>query len=107
MSDNVGLVVQVMCGTEPYPELFRAKKYKLHDKFFTKTDFQVMFCTRSTRSTHLDRLSGIIFYSKYCTVHNKFFVNTDFLGTVMYMKLHNKVFSNLDFQVKFCTLSRY
>lgn len=34
---------QVLCGTEPYPEHFRAKKYRLHDKFFTKSDFQVMF----------------------------------------------------------------
>ena len=32
---------QVLCGTEPYPDHFRAKKYRLHDKFFTKTDFQV------------------------------------------------------------------
>ena len=33
---------QVLCGTEPYPEHFRAKKYRLHDKFFTKSDFQVI-----------------------------------------------------------------
>jgi len=33
---------KVLCGTEPYPEHFRAKKYRLHDKFFTKSDFQEM-----------------------------------------------------------------
>ena len=28
-----------LCGTEPFPELYRAKKYKIHQKFLTKTDF--------------------------------------------------------------------
>ena len=44
---------QAICGTEPFPELYRAKKYKLKDNFFTKEDFthmmsnlpvQVKFC---------------------------------------------------------------
>lgn len=30
----------MLCGTEPFPELYRAKKYKIHQKFLTKTDFQ-------------------------------------------------------------------
>ena len=30
---------QMLCGTEPFPETFRAKKYKLHSNFFTKKDF--------------------------------------------------------------------
>ena len=33
---------QVICGTDPYPTNFRAKKYKIKDKSFTKTDFQFM-----------------------------------------------------------------
>merc|ERR1712096_336254 len=28
-----------ICGTEPFPELYRAKRYKLNDHFFTKQDF--------------------------------------------------------------------
>ena len=31
--------LQIFCGTEPFPELYRAKKYKLNDHFFTKKDF--------------------------------------------------------------------
>ena len=26
----------MLCGTEPFPELFRAKKYKIHQKFLSK-----------------------------------------------------------------------
>ena len=33
---------QTICGTEPFPELYRAKKYKLSDHFFTKQDFTHM-----------------------------------------------------------------
>ena len=33
---------KVICGTDPYPTNFRAKKYKMKDKFFTKADFQFM-----------------------------------------------------------------
>ena len=33
---------QVICGTDPYPTNFRAKKYKIKDKSFTKADFQFM-----------------------------------------------------------------
>ena len=33
---------KVICGTDPYPKNFRAKKYKIKDKFFTKKDFQFM-----------------------------------------------------------------
>ena len=33
---------QVICGTDPYPKNFRAKKYKIKEKFFTKADFQLM-----------------------------------------------------------------
>ena len=28
-----------MCGTEPHPDKFKAKKYKLHEHFITKEDF--------------------------------------------------------------------
>ena len=30
---------QIFCGTEPFPELYRAKKYKVNDHFFTRKDF--------------------------------------------------------------------
>ena len=33
-------IFQNLCGTEPFPELYRAKKYKLNDHFFTKQDFR-------------------------------------------------------------------
>ena len=29
----------MLCGTEPFPELFRAKKYKLYDNYINKKDF--------------------------------------------------------------------
>ena len=40
--NNWKLIVQILCGTDPLPELFRAKKYKINDHFFTKKDFQHM-----------------------------------------------------------------
>jgi len=30
---------KILCGTEPFPEKFKAKKYKLHDHFITKKSF--------------------------------------------------------------------
>ena len=39
---KITLFIQVICGTDPYPKNFRAKKYKIKEKFFTKTDFQLM-----------------------------------------------------------------
>ena len=38
----VNIFFQVICGTDPYPQNFRAKKWKVKDKFFTKEDFQFM-----------------------------------------------------------------
>ena len=32
----------MICGTDSYPANFRAKKYKIKDKFFSKEDFQFM-----------------------------------------------------------------
>ena len=32
----------MICGTDSYPANFRAKKYKIKDKFCTKADFQFM-----------------------------------------------------------------
>ena len=32
----------MFCGTDPLPELFRAKRYKIHQKFLTKADFQLI-----------------------------------------------------------------
>ena len=33
-------IFKLFCGTDPLPELFRAKRYKIHQKFLTKEDFQ-------------------------------------------------------------------
>ena len=33
---------QAICGTDSYPANFRAKKYKIKEKFFNKVDFQFM-----------------------------------------------------------------
>ena len=33
---------KILCGTEPFPDNRRAKKYKLHANFFTKKDFLQM-----------------------------------------------------------------
>ncbi|XP_023338087.1 calmodulin-beta [Eurytemora carolleeae] len=33
---------KMLCGTEPFPELFRAKKYKINDNFILKKDFRHM-----------------------------------------------------------------
>ena len=30
----------MLCGTEPFPELYRAKKYKIGQKYLTKVEFQ-------------------------------------------------------------------
>ena len=32
--------LQMLCGTDPLPELFRAKRYKIKQKFLTKSEFQ-------------------------------------------------------------------
>ena len=37
---NFDLIVQLLCGTDPFPTDFRAKKYKLHKHFISKEDFQ-------------------------------------------------------------------
>ena len=34
------LLCQVLCGTDPLPELYRARRYKIQNKFITKTEFQ-------------------------------------------------------------------
>ena len=39
---NIKSYLQILCGTEPLPELFKAKKYKINDNFLTKKDFQHM-----------------------------------------------------------------
>merc|ERR1712079_157390 len=33
---------KILCGTEPFPVKFKAKKYKLHDHFITKNAFHHM-----------------------------------------------------------------
>ena len=34
------MYMQMLCGTDPLPELFRAKRYKIKQKFLTKSEFQ-------------------------------------------------------------------
>ncbi|XP_023324888.1 calmodulin-like protein 4 [Eurytemora carolleeae] len=34
------VMFKMLCGTDPLPELFRAKKYKIHDRYLNKTDFK-------------------------------------------------------------------
>ena len=34
---------KVFCGTDPLPTGFRAKKYKVYQKYLTKAEFQVIF----------------------------------------------------------------
>ena len=41
-NSDIYLIVQLLCGTDPFPTDFRAKKYKLHRHFLSKTDFQHM-----------------------------------------------------------------
>ena len=33
------LCVQMLCGTDPLPELYRAKKYRIQEHSFTRQDF--------------------------------------------------------------------
>ena len=33
------MMFKMLCGTEPFPELYRAKKYKINQKFLTKSEF--------------------------------------------------------------------
>ena len=39
-SEFAEMMFKMLCGTEPFPELYRAKKYKIHQKFLTKSEFQ-------------------------------------------------------------------
>merc|ERR1712117_967130 len=34
------VMFKMICGTDPLPELYRAKKYKIHQKFLAKAEFQ-------------------------------------------------------------------
>lgn len=33
------VMFKMLCGTDPFPELFRAKKYKINQKYLSKEDF--------------------------------------------------------------------
>ena len=33
-------ILQIICGTEPHPVKYRAKKYKVEEKFFSFADFR-------------------------------------------------------------------
>ena len=39
---NSDLLNQVLCGSEPHPVRFRAKKYKVQEKSFTLAEFRQM-----------------------------------------------------------------
>ena len=58
LSSKQSLYFQMMCGTEPFPEHFRAKKYKIHKKFLSKEEFKFIMMNlpehvRYTTSFHL------------------------------------------------------
>ena len=38
----ITLLAQVLCGTEPHPVRFRAKKYKVQEKSFDLVQFRLM-----------------------------------------------------------------
>ena len=44
----------MLCGTEPFPEKFKAKKYKLHDHFITKKSFFQMMTNLPEEVTTVD-----------------------------------------------------
>ena len=33
-------LTQMLCGTDKYPEKYRAKKYKIHQKFLSREEFR-------------------------------------------------------------------
>ena len=53
---------QLLCGTDPLPELYRAKKYKINDHFLTKKDFQHMMMNLPEEVSVIDRLLIILLF---------------------------------------------
>ena len=45
---------QMLCGTEPFPELYRAKKYKIHQKYLTKVEFQFIMRSLPVKVAELE-----------------------------------------------------
>ena len=41
-TENILFCLQHLCGTDPHPTQFRAKKYKLDQRFMEKKDFLEM-----------------------------------------------------------------
>ena len=44
----------MLCGTEPFPELYRAKKYRIHQKFLTKVEFQFIMRSLPVKVAELE-----------------------------------------------------
>ena len=44
----------MLCGTDPLPELYRAKKYKLHQRFISKAEFQFIMRNLPVRVAEQD-----------------------------------------------------
>ena len=49
MFDSSMKYFQHLCGTDPHPTQFRAKKYKLDQRFMEKKDFMEMMQVTSTK----------------------------------------------------------
>ena len=49
----------MLCGTEPFPELYRAKKYKIQQKYLTKAEFQFIMKNLPVKVAELDKKSII------------------------------------------------
>lgn len=44
----------MLCGTEPFPELYRAKKYKIQQKYLTKAEFQFIMRSLPVKVAELE-----------------------------------------------------
>ena len=52
----------MLCGTDPFPELFRAKKYKIHDKFLNRQDFNFIMRNLPIPVSNFKRVKEILQY---------------------------------------------
>ena len=55
-----------MCGTEKFPEKFKAKKYKLHDHFIDKKNFHHMMTNLPEQV--IIKLAFCILLSLHCII---------------------------------------
>merc|ERR1712150_354746 len=48
------IMFKMLCGTEPFPELYRAKKYKIQQKYLTKAEFQFIMRSLPVKVAELE-----------------------------------------------------